>query len=56
MSIHQDGLKPWTNHCYMCNETWQPPNARGKDQPTAASLDRAAKQHWTVCPDRSPHP
>ena len=56
MSIHQDGLQPWTMTCAMCGQQWQPPNARGSDTVTAASLDRAAKQHWAQCPDRSPHP
>lgn len=49
-AITQDGMPPYRMHCHACGLTWEPPNARGKDHPTEASLDRETKRHLDSCP------
>ena len=47
--LHQDALPPYTFTC-RCGASWLPGNARGKQHPTAASLQREAEEHFKQCP------
>ena len=51
--IAQRATAPYDMSCTTCGRTWTPPNARGKDHPTASSLDREALAHWQECDARA---
>lgn len=50
--IRQCALPPHTMTCDRCGASWRPSNARGREHPTASSLDREALQHWMDCKDQ----
>jgi len=48
VNIHQDGLPPYTMHCFACGQTWIPQPAKGRPM-TTSRLDQQAVEHWNTC-------
>lgn len=55
MSIHTDGLPPYTMRCSECGQTWTPQPAPGR-QMTDNRLNQQATAHWDTCPNRPEGP